>query len=55
MKKILAVVALAAVVVGSLSMAKPAPKRLSDAEVNAVVDARLHELLARMNAQRAHR
>jgi hypothetical protein len=50
MKKALMTVTLAAVVVATVAIARPQP-RVSDAEVQAAIDARLHELLVRIHAQ----
>lgn len=52
MKKVLAVVALAVVAVGALSM--KAPER-PQPRMEQVIDARLHELLTQLNARHAGR
>jgi hypothetical protein len=49
MKKMLAAVTLAAAVLATVALARPAP--VTDAEVQAAIDARLHELLVRLNSQ----
>lgn len=57
MKKALMVVTLAVVAMTTVAMARPA-RQVSDAEVQAAIDARLHELLVRINVERvgtAHR
>lgn len=53
MKKLIAMVALSVAVVGSVAVAqRPAPAQSpSDAEVQAAIDARLHELLKKLNEQ----
>lgn len=56
MKKLLAVAVLAVAAVGGAAWARghraPA-QRISDAQVKAVIDARLHEMLVRLNGERA--
>ncbi|MCC6337404.1 MAG: hypothetical protein IT380_25830 [Myxococcales bacterium] len=52
MKKLIAMVALSAAVAGVALAARPQPKpHPSDAEVQAAIDARLHELLKKLNDQ----
>ncbi|GMU60293.1 MAG: hypothetical protein AMXMBFR34_20560 [Myxococcaceae bacterium] len=53
MKKLIAMVALSAAVVAGVALAaRPQPKpHPSDAEVQAAIDARLHELLKKLNDQ----
>jgi Ni/Co efflux regulator RcnB len=53
MKKILSAVMAAAVVLATVALARPAPE-VSDAQVQAAIDARLHELLVSLN-NRHHR
>ena len=52
MKKVLAVVALAVVAVGALSMKAP-ERQPQPTKMEQAIDARLHELLTRMNARHA--
>jgi hypothetical protein len=56
MKKLIAMVALSAAVVAGVALAArpaPAPTSPSEAEVQAAIDARLHELLVKLN-KRGH-
>lgn len=52
MKKLIAMVALSVSVVAGVAVARPQPtKSPSDAEVQAAIDARLHQLLKQLNEQ----
>jgi hypothetical protein len=48
--KSLAAMSVAAAVVGGVALARPA-HQVTDAQVQAVIDARLHEMLVKLNAQ----
>jgi hypothetical protein len=53
MKKLIAAVTLSVAVVGGVAVAqRPEPKSPSEAEVQAAIDARLHELLVKLKEQR---
>ena len=52
MKKMFAVVALAAVVVGSVAMGMSSSPQMNDAQVQAQIDGRLHEVLVKMRMHR---
>lgn len=51
MKTIIAIIVLTGVAVASAAMATP-PKPASDAEVQRVIDERLHEMLVQLNSSR---
>jgi len=48
MKKALSAVTMAALVAGTVALARPAPQ-VSDDQVQAAIDARLHQLLVKLN------
>lgn len=52
MKKMIAMVALAVVAVAGVAVAGARSTRPSDDEVNAAIDARLHQMLVKLNAQK---
>ena len=53
MKKLIAVAAVAVVAVASAAVGSSRPQRVTDAQVEAAIDARLHQMLVRLNTQRA--
>ena len=53
MKKLIAVAAVAVVAVATMAVGSGKPQRVSEAEVQAAIDSRLHQLLVKMNAQHA--
>lgn len=54
MKKALSAVAVAAVAVATVALARPAAQPpVSDAQVQAAIDARLHQLLVQLNERHA--
>ena len=53
MKKLVALGAMAVVAVAGMAMAKSAAQPPVDEQVQAVIDARLHQLLVELNAKQA--
>lgn len=54
MTKMIATVALVVLAVSGVATARaPSNQRVSDAQVQAVIDARLHQMLTQLNADRA--
>jgi hypothetical protein len=51
MKTIIALLVLAGVAIASAAIATP-PRKVTDAEVQRVIDERLHEMLVKLNSRR---
>lgn len=49
--KSLAAMSVVAAVVGGVAVARPHSAKVTDAQVQAAIDARLHEMLVKLNAQ----
>ena len=54
MTKLLSAVTVAALAAATVALARPAPK-VSDQDVQAAIDARLHQLLVQLNERHASR
>ena len=52
MKKLTGIAVLGAVLGGVMAAAASKPERVEDAQVEQVIDARLHQLLVQLNAKR---